>query len=394
MEKKIRIDNGKLAFVDEVYIVADNIVTNLGFTSEENFDQVLSGYTGIKLLEDEQMAPEPFYASVIGREALYNRFSLIGNPDRYTRFEQLVLCSVHDALQGTNLNVADKRVLFVLSTTKGNVEQLGESGSLSSENKRPYLWQSGEIIKSFLRLHNDTLVVSNACVSGLVAILTGARLIRAGLFDHAIVTGADVLSEFIYSGFSSFKSLSQGPCRPFDKSRDGLSLGEGAGTVILSSRPDLNPKGEPIHVGRGFSSNDANHISGPSRNGEGLYIAIQHALRHFRGKVDHISAHGTATPYNDEMEAIAISRSGLQDVPVNSLKGCWGHTLGAAGIIESVAALHSIRKGMLPGTKGFQESGVSHPVHVIAETRTEKISNCLKIASGFGGCNAAIMFYR
>ncbi|MBN2480128.1 MAG: hypothetical protein JXB19_00170 [Bacteroidales bacterium] len=380
--------------MEDVYIVSDNIITNLGFTTEENLDQVVSGHTGIKLMEDERISPEPFYASMIDREELTGRFSMLGNPERYTRFEQLVVCSVHDALLQTKLNLAGRRVLFILSTTKGNVEMLKDNSRTSPENNRLYLWESGEIIRSFFHFTNDTLVVSNACVSGLVAILTGARLIRAGLYDHIIVTGAEILSEFIYSGFSSFKSLSRGPCRPFDKTRDGLSLGEGAGTVILSSRPDLNPEREPVLAGRGFSSNDANHISGPSRTGEGLYIAIQQTLKHYKGKTDYISAHGTATPYNDEMEAVAITRSGLQDVPVNSLKGYWGHTLGAAGVIESVAAVHSIRNRMLIGTKGFLEPGVSQSINVIAQTRSENISNCLKIASGFGGCNAAIMYYR
>lgn len=397
MEKETRIAINKiLVIVDDVYLVSDNVITNLGFTAAENLNQIASGHTGIQLWEEERIFPEPFYASLINNDALSERFSLIGNPDQYTRFEQLVICSVQDALSHTNMDVKDSRILFILSTTKGNVELLQRKERHFQEGfDRTYLWQSGEIIKSFFGFSNDTLVVSNACISGLVAIITGSRMIRSQLYDHVIVTGADVISEFIYSGFNSFKSLSQGPCRPFDRSRDGLSLGEGAGTVILTSDPILKSKGEPVRVGMGFSSNDANHISGPSRTGEGLYIAIERALQHVDKKsIDYISAHGTATPYNDEMEAIAITRAGLQNVPVNSLKGYWGHTLGAAGVIESVAVVYSIQNNILINTKGFHQPGVSHPINVIDSTRDAHVNNCLKITSGFGGCNAALMFYK
>jgi 3-oxoacyl-[acyl-carrier-protein] synthase-1 len=147
-------------------------------------------------------------------------------------------------------------------------------------------------------------------------------------------------------------------------------------------------------VGKGFSSNDANHISGPSRTGEGLYIAITRTLQHNPLPVDHVSAHGTATPYNDEMESVALARAGLLDVPVNSMKGYWGHTLGAAGVIESVAAAWSLKNHILIGTMGFQENGVSEPVRVIENTEAAAIGSCLKMASGFGGCNAALMFYK
>ena len=179
-------------------------------------------------------------------------------------------------------------------------------------------------------------MVSNACTSGVLAIITGARLIRAGLFDNVVINGTDILSEFVLSGFNSFKSLSTGPCRPFDKTRDGLSLGEGSGTIILTANPYLSNNSVHIVAGEGFSTNDANHISGPSRTGEGLFLAINRLMKKTNVSIDYISAHGTATPFNDEMESIAITRAGLQSVPVNGFKGYWGHTLGAAGIIESI----------------------------------------------------------
>jgi 3-oxoacyl-[acyl-carrier-protein] synthase-1 len=173
-----------------------------------------------------------------------------------------------------------------------------------------------------------------------------------------------------------------------------LSLGEAAGTIILTNNHDLIKDEEPIIVGRGFTSNDANHISGPSRTGEGLYIAIKRTLERSDRTVDYISAHGTATPFNDEMESIAITRAGMQHVPVNSLKGYWGHTLGAAGVIESISCIHTLRNNILYNTLGFSCLGVTHPIAVINETKKTQVNTCLKIASGFGGCNASLLYYK
>jgi 3-oxoacyl-[acyl-carrier-protein] synthase-1 len=149
-----------------------------------------------------------------------------------------------------------------------------------------------------------------------------------------------------------------------------------------------------ILVGEGFSTNDANHISGPSRTGEGLFIAIDRLLKKSPLNVDYISAHGTATLYNDEMESIAITRARLQSVPINSFKGYWGHTLGAAGIIESIMGIWSIKNGVILNTKGYNVSGVTNPIFIINKPVKKEINTCLKIASGFGGCNAALIFYK
>lgn len=226
----------------------------------------------------------------------------------------------------------------------------------------------------------------------------GSRLIQSGQYENVIVAGGDILSGFVVSGFQSFKSLSTTPCKPFDVSRDGLSLGEGFGTMILTSNPQQISGSDKIIVAGSSSSNDANHISGPSRTGEGLYISINNALKEAKSlsveNIDYISAHGTGTVYNDEMESIAISRTGLENVPVNSLKGYWGHTLGAAGIIESIATISSMKENLLYNTKGFKNSGVSKNINIINKLEKANINNCLKIASGFGGCNAGIIFAK
>ncbi len=219
-------------------------------------------------------------------------------------------------------------------------------------------------------------------------------MIQAGQYENAVIAGADVISRFVLSGFQSFQAISDGFCKPFDAARTGINLGEGAGTVILSSQKKYS-KG--IKISGGSISNDANHISGPSRTGEPLNNAITKALRDADlspAAIDFISAHGTATVYNDEMEAKAITLANMQSAPINSLKGYYGHTLGAAGLIESIVSIHSMKEDLVLPTMGFEHMGVTSPVNICSSLYKTSLQNCLKTASGFGGCNAAVIFSK
>jgi 3-oxoacyl-[acyl-carrier-protein] synthase-1 len=208
-----------------------------------------------------------------------------------------------------------------------------------------------------------------------------------------VVIGGDIVSAFVVSGFQSFKSLSPGICKPFDAGRDGLNLGEGAGTLILSTARHS----DQITMVGGASANDANHISGPSRTGEGLFLAVTKALAQSNvlpSGIDFISAHGTATPFNDEMESKAFSRCGLGNVPLNSFKAYIGHALGGAGVIESAFAIHGMKQSLIYPTLGYKEFGVPEKI-TVTDTLTAKVQNTiLKTASGFGGSNAAIVFKK
>ncbi len=344
--------------------------------------------------ENIELSPLPFWASLVDDIALKDTFSVYADPHKFTRFEQLVISSVKEATKNCDVDLGSERTLFILSTTKGNVDLLSANAAGHFGHDRAYLWHTAQLLQHFFNLKHTPVVVSNACISGVLSIIAGARMIRSGRFDHVIVAGADIVTEFVLSGFGSFQSLCTGPCKPFDKDRQGLSLGEGAGTLVMTAEKEMAGGNFDIRVGTGFSSNDANHISGPSRTGEGLYIAIRRTLKDFDHGIGFISAHGTATVYNDEMESIAISRAGLEQVPVNSFKGYWGHTLGAAGVIESVASIASLRGNVLFNTLGFSSLGVSRPVTVINKTINTPVQSCLKIASGFGGCNASVLFFK
>lgn len=356
-----------------VSILSHSIISPLGEGSEINFQAAQRGDSGISLLEQSVYSEAPVYAAHI---------KTLKATEAFTRFEILGLRSIEDALAQYKGSVDLSRTAFVLSTTKGNVELLETS---DNKNESLLLHHAAAKLAKHIGVAQH-YVVSNACASGVVAVMLGKHLLETKAADHVIVTGADVLSKFIVSGFQSLHALSDEPCKPFDASRKGLNLGEAAATVILSSAQ----AGETIVLG-GAATNDSNHISGPSRTGEELSAAIQQALTEANVKVDFISAHGTATLYNDEMEAKAFNHAGLGQTPVNSLKGYFGHTLGAAGLVEIVMSIQSLNHNALLATKGFSASGVSMPVNVIAKNEKKELTAFLKTASGFGGCNAAVV---
>lgn len=384
-----------------VYITGDNIITSLGFSTDEVMQNVESGIIGFKKYDDRLLTPSPVPLSLINTIKLNEKFQTILallHPEKpsahFTRLEKMFIVSVYNALKESGTISLGSDTLLVISSTKGNIDLLEERHKDFYDPDRIYLWKMADAIGSFFGFKNRPEIISNACISGVLALSYASRMIEAGHFDHVIVAGGDLLSEFVISGFLSFQALSAEPCKPFDIRRNGLSLGEGCGTVVLSSQISET---NSVVVSGSASSNDANHISGPSRTGEELAMAIGKALKESElspSDFSFVSAHGTATQYNDEMESKALGIAALSETPVNSFKGYWGHTLGAAGVIESIASVHSMKVNKLYKSAGFNEMGVPVPLNVISENREVPVQNCLKIASGFGGCNAAIVFRK
>ncbi len=354
------------------YIIADNIISPLGETSEENYLSVKAGRSGIRAYEPGTCnIPEGFYASLL-----------------FEDFETLALRSAQKAIANAQLELKGKRIVFILSSTKGNIE---ENISLADSAQR---------IASQLGIDSKPIVVCNACISGLSALILGNRLIDSSLYDAAIVCGCDTPRQFILSGFQSLKALSPEPCRPFDMERMGLNLGEAAATLILSKN---SIQGNSWRMGDGFIRNDAFHISTPSKTADGLYLSLQRTLESFTKEISStckqidmkahlafINAHGTATLFNDQMESVAIGRAGLSDLPANAYKSFWGHTMGAAGILETIISMKAIDDDTILGTSGFSELGVSGKMNICAENRPTDKKGFIKMLSGFGGCNATI----
>lgn len=366
-----------------IYAIASGIVSPLGASVSTIWEAIAGGHRGITQHSNPNLSANPFFASVLDETQIrFDEDSVLSS------FEQLSLKSIQAAIG--DQAVDPKKTVLILATTKGNTEWLQNP----EKQDRIDLHSSTRILADHIGLMTKPLVVSHACVSGVTALQYGARLLQSGRYQQAIIAGADMLTRFVLSGFQSFQAIADEPCRPFDAARKGINLGEAAATIILSTEPGESPL---ARLCGGATSNDANHISGPSRSGHELARAITNALFEAGIRpqdVDAISAHGTATIYNDEMEAKAFAHAGVIHAPLHSLKGYLGHTLGAAGVLESALLIESLRRQMLIPSIGFQNSGVSEAVNVTREMQPASIRYALKTASGFGGCNAAVLWER
>ena len=373
-----------------IFCIGNNIISSLGFSTKENYEAVINGQTGLSLHENTFGIPEPFFASLIDEEMLNNEL-ILNFKDKdlsyYTKFEKILLLSVKKANDEAKIDLRDKNTLFILSTTKGNISYLSDD-----MDEKVYLWHSAHKVTSFFGNENEPLVISNACISGAAAQVEALRLIENCYYENCVVVGGELLSKFIISGFQSFKALSQEQCQPFDKNRHGLNLGEAAATIIYSKENKTNSK---IVLLKGAIRNDARHISAPSIEAEGLYnclVAITEDVD--KNDIAFVNAHGTATIYNDEMEALALNRIAMQHIPTNSLKAHFGHTLGAAGLLESVISMQALQDGIVLKSTNCKEVGAKHEINVAQETmRTDK-SMFMKMVSGFGGSNAALVFKK
>ncbi len=387
----------------EVFTSYHNIISPLGFTTKENYSSVLADKLGVTPCHYGKLN-EAFCLSIISEEQLNSASQQIKDAILYSKLEKLSILSIQDVLNQSGLSLSDPKTLLIYSTTKGNIDLLDNSIKQNIPKERAYLSSMTNTVANYFKAINKPLVISNACISGLLAIVNAQRLIKSGQYENILVCGGDLVTEFTVSGFKSFNALSQNPCKPFDVRRDGINLGEAVAALLITKNKNNLPP-SAMQIVNGASANDANHISGPSRAGDGLFQCIIQTLKNIptaiRTKIDTINAHGTATPYNDEMESIAFERAALINVPVNSLKGYYGHTLGAAGVLETVLTIEAASEDQLIRSAGFSEMGVSGKIEMITEhTRLpdgqEKanIKTILKTASGFGGCNAAALFVK
>ena len=376
-----------------VFNVGDNIVSPLGWTTAENWSAAVAERSALRPYSDTFGLPEPFCASLLEDDKLEDRFSKLPHSqlERYTKVEKMAILSAADAVQNAAIDPSAPEVIFIFSTTKGNVELLEDLRGYEPE--RLYLWRSAQLIARYFGNPNEPVVVSNACISGCAAQVAAARLLQRHGYRYAVVIGADVLSKFIISGFQSFKALSPARCRPFDTDRLGLNLGEAAATIVYArDRADV-PDGRPcIGLAAGAICNDANHISAPSRAADGLFTAVSQVLDGFDvNDIAFVNAHGTATRYNDDMESVAMERAHLTDIPVNSLKGYFGHTLGAAGILEVILSTQALLHRRVLRTVGCENPGTAAAVKVTMGQGSTGKTAFLKMISGFGGGNAALL---
>jgi 3-oxoacyl-[acyl-carrier-protein] synthase-1 len=360
-------------------VISNNITSPLGLTTEQTYKAVREGKSGLSHYPCENGEggwndlPFSVEASLFNKEQ-WDKIMV----DGFSKFESLVLHSVKAAISTLIFN--KERAILILSSTKGDIELL-EKGE-----EMPSLADAAKKVSLAIGIENDPIVVCNACISGVSAIILGQRLVDCGNYTHAIVCGADVQSRFIVSGFQSLKALSDEPCRPFDIERLGLNLGETAATIVLSREMNF-PNG--WKVDKGAICNDAYHISAPHPKGLGAGMALS-KMKNADNPISVIGVHGTATMYNDQMESKAIEMADLQDVPLSALKGYFGHTMGAAGVLETIIMMRALEDNVILPSKGFETCGVSGKVKMSDKPMTTEGNTFVKMLSGFGGCNGVV----
>jgi len=368
----------------ETVVVAFDVVSPYGWGVESCWEGLFSGNTAIRRFD--RFSTESLRTD---KAALVS--GLDPNAD-----ETLVMQMVRPLIE-RSISAIPTDALLLLATTNGEIDVLERSvlhGTPNANGSCPDHLASK--IQDLCGLHEPGLVVSAACASSSAAVAQGAAMIRGGDRDCVLVVASDNVSEFVAAGFSSLMALDKDVARPFDKSRRGLSLGEAAAFVLLMSDERASREGRPALAeiaGWGLAS-DANHITGPSRDGSGLALALRKALQMAdmpAQEVGSISAHGTGTEYNDSMEMKAFkSVFREKSLPTYSVKGGIGHTMGTAGLVDIIVAIETLREKAVPPTVNLRDVDDEAVGWASPEPRACDGAVTVSTNSGFGGINCAV----
>lgn len=389
-----------------VAVTGMGVVSAIGSNTTMNYEALVSGKSGIDF-------PKNLYTKhtdlPVGEIALTNkdmaRKLRLPKNHLYTRAALLGVTAIKEAIEQSQLKI-DSQTGFISGTSVGGIDAtekfFTEFASGNSKNNEFIRAQhpgfTSQKIADYFGITGYVSTISTACSSSANAIMLGARLIKAGKLKRVIVGGTDCLTRFTLNGFNSLRILSKELCKPFDENRIGLNLGEGAAYLILEAEEEITDK-EVFGRLKGYgNSNDAFHQTASSEDGEGAFLAMQKALKTANislNMIDYINAHGTATKNNDAAESVALQRIFNNNVPkFSSTKAFTGHTLAAAGSLEAVYSLLSIKKNQI-----FPNLNFSHPMqssHLIPVTKLEQqeINTVLSNSFGFGGNCTSLIFSR
>lgn len=365
--------------------VAYDMVTSYGWGTGVCWEGLFSGITAIRPIERF-----PTLNMQTGKAGIIEGLKI-------RQEESLVMQMIRPLLAKVKVKIPDD-TFVILATTNGEIEYLQRF--VLGEDKSAKESLPDCLLDKIIRLAGTCgkgTVVSSACASSSIAVSRAASLIQNNDYDSVLVIGCDCVSEFVTAGFSSLMALDPDMAKPFDKNRQGLSLGEAAGYMLLMSEERAVKNNRKIlgEVAGWGLSNDANHITGPSRDGSGLYKAISNSLQSAgisENNIGSVSAHGTGTVYNDSMEMKAINKIfGENKLPVYSIKGGIGHTLGAAGILEIIISFISLDKKITPPTVNLYNADEEAMGWVFPSPQSFTSNYTLSINSGFGGVNSALI---
>lgn len=389
----------------KIYVTGLGVVSGIGCGVEENIHSLHTGKHGIgKITLFPTALNVPVSEVKHTNEALKQLLSL--PPEKtYSRTALLGMIAAGEAAEDAKIDITSTRVGLISSTSVGGMDLSEQFYADFRKDKRKGRLReivthdcgaSTELIATYLGVKGYVTTISTACSSAANAIMLGARLIKQGYLDTVIVGGTDALCRFTLNGFNSLLILDKEHCRPFDASRAGLNLGEGAGYLVLQSEKSLTK--EPYCELTGYANaNEAFHQTGSSPEGDGPFLSMTQAISMSgvtKEEIDYINVHGTGTPSNDASEGKAILRIfGSRTPAFSSVKAFIGHTLGASEGIEAVYSVLSVYRGMVYPNLNFrtpmEETGLC-PITNFKEGMS--IRHVLSNSFGFGGNNSSLLF--
>ncbi len=393
-----------------VAITGMGIISSIGNTVEENFQSLIDKKPGIsKIKKIDTIHRDEIKVGEIdlSNDELIHILNL-PESNNYSRTALLAEIAAIEAVKNANIKDINKYKTGLISATSVGGMDMTEQFYYSyheEEKDRKYidshsLGDATSKVAKRLGITEFVTTISTACSSGTNAIMLGARLIKSGKLDRVIVGGADCLSKFTINGFKTLMILSKTDCKPFDKNRTGLNLGEAAAFLVLESDEVVEKEDKKVlaYVSGYANANDAFHQTASSEDGEGATLAMQKALKvaNLSPKdIGYINAHGTATPNNDSSESKAILRVFDNDIPsFSSTKGFTGHTLAAAGAIEAVYSVLALQNDLVLPNLNFETPMEGTALTPETEVIRKKIKHVLSNSFGFGGNCSTLIFSK
>jgi len=390
---------------ESIVITGSGIVSSIGLDKQETLSSLLAGKSGVRPVRYLQTIHREFPVGEVplSDEEMKSRLGIHAEPT--TRTVLMGMLALDEALGEARLPGTDgPRAILVSGTTVGGMDKSEQffSDYLQNDSRNDYIkihdcGTTTDMIASRFGIFSMATTVSTACSSAANALILGANLIRSGLTDIAVVGGTECITKFHLNGFHSLMILDREPCRPFDATRAGLNLGEGAAWIVLEREHSALQRGVPILARLSGYGNacDAFHQTASSEDGEGAFLAMDKALRMAGlqpSDIDYVNAHGTGTPNNDASESQALRRLfGSSLPPVSSTKGMTGHTTSASGAIESVISLLALRHRFIPANVGWHttmDNGITPVSHVMPDTNLRHV---MCNSFGFGGNDSSLI---
>lgn len=394
---------------ERVYITGIGVISAIGLNAKENFSSLSKGESGIGKLKniETRLGHMPVGEVKLSNEELTELAGVTHSKSPFSRTGLLGVVAAQEALKSSGISDINEFKTGLVSANsvggmghteahwKGYMEETSSKENVKFIESHDAGYSTMKIAET-LGITEYLSTISTACSSSTNAIMLGARLIKNGVLERVVVGGTDALSKFTMNGFNTLMILDDALCKPFDKNRKGLNLGEGAGFLVLESEKVVKDKKIYGEVLGYANSNDAFHQTASSPNGEGAFLAMQKALKvaNLEAKdIDYINAHGTGTQVNDISEGTAIERVFQGKVPsISSTKAFTGHTLGACGGIEAVYSVFAIQNNMKFANLHFEEPMDELGFKPITKNiTTDKVERVLSNSFGFGGNTSSII---